>query len=415
MIDPNILIILIAPNVGEQMGGEAMKALQIFRELKNRHPNTIQITHARNKDELSRRLCLSDVYYVPDTTFALILWRSHVLRMLLDPWFCRKAIRLAEEIAKARHLAGSQVIIHQTEPNSPVMPRTISKKHLNVFGPVNGNIYYPKIFRHHESLQTRIRRLLHLPFQKLNRVLFRGITKADLILSAGGKRTKSSLLAAGCKDDTIVETIDCGIGDAILDRTRVRHFGVNYRFVHFGRLVFHKRTRLIIESLAKTTHPICLDIVGRGPELEPCRRLSRQLGLIDRVRFLDWFESHSALLDFLTNYRGAVLPSIEDANGIVVQEAMAMGLPAVCLDWGGPQLLIQNKISGLLIQPTSKAHIVNKMAELLDLLATDATFAENLSLEAKKSAEGWRWSNVIAGWLSHYAKILPKDRALQPR
>ena len=168
MIDQSILVVLIAPNVGEQMGGEAIKALQIFRELRNQHPNTIQITHERNKKELSDRLRMSDVYYVMDTKVALILWRSRVLNWLLDPWFCQKAVRLAEAIAEDRELSGSQVIIHQTGPNSPVMPRTISKKHPNVFGPINGNIYFPRIFRRYETIRARLRRILHLPTQRLN-------------------------------------------------------------------------------------------------------------------------------------------------------------------------------------------------------------------------------------------------------
>jgi glycosyltransferase involved in cell wall biosynthesis len=403
MINENVLVILIAPNVGEQMGGEAIKALQIFRELKKQHSNTIQITHERNKRELSDRLRVSDVYYVPDTAIALILWHSHVLRWFLNPWFCYKATRLAEKIASARQLNGQRVIIHQTEPNSPVMPRIISKKHPTVFGPINGNIYFPRIFRRYETVPARLRRMFHTTAQRVNRLLFRGITQAKLILAAGGMRTRMSLLIAGCKESIIVETLDCGISDSILDRPRVQHSGINYRFVHFGRLVFHKGTFLIIKSLAKTKYPICLDIVGRGPELTRCQRLSEELGLGGRIRFLDWFESHSELLDSLAKYRGALLPSFEDANGIVVQEAMAMGLVTICLDWGGPQLLIKNGISGYLIKPLSEDHIVSEMAALLDRLATDNDLADRLSLEGRRSAEGWRWSKVIANWLSLYS------------
>src|SRR5438034_5648437 len=111
-----MLIILIAPNVGEQMGGEAIKALQIFRELSKVHPATIQITHERNKAELSDRLRLSDVYYVADTPVALFLWHSRIFKWLLDPWFCRKAVRLAEMLAYEKRSTFVGAIIHQTEP-----------------------------------------------------------------------------------------------------------------------------------------------------------------------------------------------------------------------------------------------------------------------------------------------------------
>jgi glycosyltransferase involved in cell wall biosynthesis len=286
-----------------------------------------------------------------------------------------------------------------------VMPRSVSKRYPNVFGPINGNIYYPQIFRKNETLPTKLRRMFHLPAQRLNRIFSTAITKADVILCAGGLRTKSSLLAAGCRESIIFDTLDCGIRDEIVDRPRIRHEGVNFRFVHFGRLVFHKGTSLVIESLARTKHPIHLDIIGRGPELENCQRLTRELGLVGRVDFLDWFADHTDLLDSFSQYRGALLPSLEDANGIVVQEAMALGLPMICLNWGGPQLLIQDQISGYLIDPTSKNDILKKMSECLDRLATDADEAENLSSAAKTTSENWRWSRVIRKWISLYPSI----------
>lgn len=407
MLPNSTLIILIAPNVSEQMGGEAIKALQIFRELQRTHGNVLQITHGRNRAEVLHRLRLEPVELVDDTATALFLWRTVIFRWLLDYWFSRKAIALAEKIASQRGLCFGEVILHQTEPNSPVMLRALSKKHINCFGPINGNIYYPSCFRRHESLVARMRRLLHFPLQRINRVLPKGLKRANLILVAGGERTRQSLLAAGCRDHVMLESLDCGISDKLLARKRIKHLGRNLRFVHFGRIVFHKGTSLVISSLAKTQTPVCLDVIGRGPELENCRQLSRLLGLEKRVRFLDWFTSHDDLFDSLEEYRGLALPSIEDANGIVVQEAMALGLPVICLDWGGPQLLIEHGVSGYLIAPQDEAHIVERMAEYLDRLCNDGVLAESMSIAAREKACDWRWSKVTANWLDAYSKLIP--------
>lgn len=405
MSEKSPFIILIAPNVSEQMGGEAIKALQIFQEFKKIHPNTIQITHERNEQELSGRLKLQDVYYIRDTWVSVTLWKTKVLGFLIGLWFCKKAVRLAEQIAKERGFDGKATVIHQTEPNSPVMPRFISKKHVNVFGPINGNIYYPALFRDHEKLAARLRRVLHFPFQKLNRVFFRDLSRADLIFTAGGDRTRTSLLAGGCQPQKLMDTVDCGIRDAILDRPRITHQGVNGRFVHFGRLVFHKCTFLIIKSLAKTQHPVTLDIIGAGPELENCKQLVKDLNLTERVRFLGWYKSHNDLLDSLSQYRGVVLPSIEDANGIVIQESMALGLPAVCLDWGGPQLLVDHGKTGYLIEPKTVDQITSKMAEHLDTLSQDGALAESMSLRSRATASEWRWSEVAAKWANVLADL----------
>lgn len=405
MIDDDVVIFLIAPNVGEQMGGEAIKALQIFQELKKVHRHTYQITHARNVPEVRDRLKLDDVFFVQDDRLTMALWRTKVLGFLINSVFSKRAVELAERKVRELGLTDRFVILHQTEPNSPVTPRSISRRHRNVFGPINGNIYYPAIFREHEKPQARIRRIFHMPTQRLNRLLFSDLRKADLILCAGGDRTQVSLRAAGCPEAIIRESLDCGIREELLQRPRVTHQSHNPRFLHFGRLVFHKGTALIIESLPKTRQRICLDIVGRGPELENCKQLTERLGLGDRVRFLGWYESHQDLFASFHEYRGVLLPSIEDANGIVVQEAMAAGLPPICLDWGGPQLLVDDGVNGFLIEPKSREHITDSIAARLDTLAGDAALAESMSIAARAKAEAWRWPRIIESWAGLYREL----------
>lgn len=402
MLSDSTLVILIAPNVSEQMGGEGIKALQIFRELRKAHPNVVQITHARNRVELTTRLGLAGVEFVPDTPLMVLLWKTVVLRWLIDPLFFRKAIVLAESIAARQGKRNREVIIHQTEPNSPVVRRSLSKHHINVFGPINGNIYYPPAFRRHETSTARLRRKLHFSLQRLNSILPEGLKRADLIFYAGGERTKASLLAAGCSERKLSRTPDCGIPEELLLRPRIIHDGTNHRFVHYGRLVFHKGTALVIESLTKTNSPVSLDIIGRGPELESCQRLVKELQLDGRVKFIDWYPKRDDLFGALVQYRGVVLPSIEDANGIVIQEAMALGLPAICLAWGGPQLLIEHGVSGFLVPPTDRASIVTTIAAHMDRLSTDPVLAESMSQASRDSATAWRWSKLIRDWLQTY-------------
>jgi glycosyltransferase involved in cell wall biosynthesis len=398
------LVVLIAPNVSEQMGGEAMKALQILREIRQVLPDSLQITHDRNRAEIVR-LGLDGVHFVSDSRVSLSMWRTVVLRAALGPWFSWKAVRLAEQLASTHAAAGRPVVIHQVEPNSPVMPRCLSRRFPNVLGPINGNIYYPRLFRRHESFSAGMRRRLHMPLQWLRRALPPLRRDAELVLVAGGERTRQSLMAAGLDQGTFVDTVDCGVPESLLARPRLTHQGVNLRFVHFGRLVFHKGTALAIRALANSRLPIELDVVGRGPELEPCRRLVEELGLQSRVRFLDWYERHEDLIASFGAYRGMVLPSIEDANGIVVQEAMALGLPPVCLDWGGPQLLVKDGESGFLVRPDSMEAITRGIADRLDRLAEDPALAERISVAARRQAADWRWSEVMQQWLGLYRSL----------
>jgi glycosyltransferase involved in cell wall biosynthesis len=245
---------------------------------------------------------------------------------------------------------------------------------------------------------------MHLPLQRLNRLLPVGMKRADQILVAGGQRTRLSLKTAGCPEAILTPSLDCGIKDSFLEAPRVTHAGENLRFIHFGRLVFHKGTVLIIESLPKTRLRICLDIVGRGEQLELCQQRARELGLGDRVRFLGWYTAQEDLFKTFTDYRGVVLPSFEDANGIVIQEAMALGLPPVCLDWGGPSLLIEHRRTGFLVEPKSLDQITTDLAQFMDLLAADGDLAEEMSQAGRAAAKRWRWSMLAGSWLAAYPK-----------
>jgi glycosyltransferase involved in cell wall biosynthesis len=275
-----------------------------------------------------------------------------------------------------------------------------------VIGPINGNIHYPPAFRHREKLSYKVRRWLHPAMQFLHRITFSGKRTADAILVAGGERTYESLRMAGCRQEQLVDSIDSGILDRLYDRPRITHEGKNLRFFHNGRLVEHKGTDLIIKSLLRTKNRIELDIIGRGPELGGLRALARELSLEDRVQFIEWVPDHSKLADMLRQYRAFVFPSLAEANGIVVQEAMVQGLPVIACNWGGPSLLVTPE-TGILIDPASEDYVIGELASSMDRLAEDGDLAESMSIQARERAyrHGYLWSGVIRDWRKIYTKV----------
>jgi glycosyltransferase involved in cell wall biosynthesis len=230
-----------------------------------------------------------------------------------------------------------------------------------------------------------------------------------LILAAGGQRTIESLLAAGVSREKIFETLDCGLRDEFFTSAASSEPRPVGRFIHFGRLVFHKGTSLAIEALALTGPGVTLDIVGKGPELEHCKSLTSRLNVGERVRFLDWYQSRKELIASLRNYQGMVLPSMEDANGMVVQEAMAVGLVPVCLDWGGPQLLIEHDVSGYLVRPETPRQVVQDIASFLNRLHDEPLLANRMSLNAQARAVQWAWSHTVREWHDQYNSLLANE------
>ena len=350
-----LTVILIAPDVSEQLGGEAMKALHILRELRRLGVDVHQITHERRREEMRRIEPNVPIHYVKDSALQRFIWKSVILRNGIQIPFmygaAKIARRLVDELREAR--PQRNIVVHYTSPVSPVLPCFPTPEVATVIGPINGNIHYPPAFQGRERTSYRLRRRLLPLAQQVHRVLFRGKQGADLILVAGGQRTADSLLLAGCRPEQFLASLDSGVPNRLADLPRIAHKGQNLRFVHNGRLVTHKGLDLAIRAVARAKQPVELDIIGRGPVEPALRELAAQLGVGERVRFLGWIEDHSKLPQVLADYRGYVFPSLAEANGIVVQEAMLLGLPVICLRWGGPALLVTPDC-GVLVEPAGE-------------------------------------------------------------
>jgi glycosyltransferase involved in cell wall biosynthesis len=398
-----LFVILIAPNVSEQMGGEAMKALQLYQELKRQGIALHQIVHERVRAEIEAKFPDMPVTYVIDDWVQKWAWRSRVFRPLVAVIFHYRAARLAAAIAAGHRNA----IVHFNTPVSPVRPYFDIPGVPVVIGPLNGNIHYPPAFRHEEPLGDKARRLGHPIAQRVLGALFSGKRTARALLVAGGERTYQSLRMAGCREEQFVDSIDSGIPNRLAATPRIEHRGRNLRFVQNGRMVKHKGAGLVIQAMARTRHPVELDLIGRGPEREIFIALAKRLGLEQRVHFRDWIEDHAQVAQMLRQYRGFVFPSLAEANGIVVQEAMYQGLPVICLNWGGPALLVTEEC-GIAIEPRSEEYVIDELARAMDRLAEDGDLAERMSRAGRERAtrEGYLWADAAAGWVKVYRRVM---------
>jgi glycosyltransferase involved in cell wall biosynthesis len=81
-----------------------------------------------------------------------------------------------------------------------------------------------------------------------------------------------------------------------------------------------------------------LHIYGDGPDYARCARLANRLGVGQRVVF-HGSRPRDEVLDAIAAADAFLFPSMHDAAGWAVAEAVARGTPVVCLDRGGPAVL----------------------------------------------------------------------------
>jgi glycosyltransferase involved in cell wall biosynthesis len=112
------------------------------------------------------------------------------------------------------------------------------------------------------------------------------------------------------------------------------------RALFAGRLLAWKGIRLAVAAVARPeAAEWSLDVYGGGPEARAVTRLARHLGVADRV-VLHGVRSRREVLAAMTQADALLYPSMHDAASWVVAEALSLGCPVVCLDRGGPAVLV---------------------------------------------------------------------------
>ena len=116
--------------------------------------------------------------------------------------------------------------------------------------------------------------------------------------------------------------------------------GRGRRAVYAGRLLAWKGVQLAVAALARRqAQDWTLDVYGRGPYEPELRRACERFGVADRVR-LHGARPRREVLDALAGCDALLFPSMHDSAGWIVAETLALGRPVVCLDVGGPAMLV---------------------------------------------------------------------------
>ena len=148
------------------------------------------------------------------------------------------------------------------------------------------------------------------------------------------------------------------------------------------RLDHEKGIEFLIEAVAglRSSFPdILLLVVGDGPRRENLLVLAKRLGVMNHVRFLGLRDDVPALLGIFDIF---VLPSLYEATGIVLAEAMACAKPVVTTRVGGLPEIIKDGEDGFLVPPGDAAGLAEKIA----LIARDRELARRIGAKAADKA-----------------------------
>ncbi len=182
-----------------------------------------------------------------------------------------------------------------------------------------------------------------------------------------------------------------------------QQYGLRRRVVlHVGRLSDEKHVDEVIRAFARlrSRDDVSLLIVGDGPARSDLRRLCTQLGISHDVVFTGMI-AHETLVEsgVLSIADVFVTASTMESQGMVILEAMASGLPIVCVGEAGVTELIDG--NGLLVPP----HATDTLATSLQQVLSDDSLREKMAKKSLLLAKKYDIESIARHIADLYAEL----------
>lgn len=365
----------------------------------SRHCEILLVTHIRNKEALSNEQHQLDaeIVYIDNEKYAGKLYRitQKLDKIGLGGYMTYTGFnafpyimfeRMAFKALKGRINDGEFDVAIRISPVSPIVPSPFAKLADLPFilGPINGGLKWLDEFE--DVVEKEGEWIRHF------RNLYHFFPYYSSTYSHAAKVLASFSHALGDipkKHHHKVEFFDeLGVHVEQFKRSNQELRDDKLSFVSVGRLVPLKCVDVLIQAFANSTqlqeHAI-LRIVGDGPERQRLEEMVEENQLNSSVIFEGWL-SQPEVSDILSQSNVFVFPTIREAGGNVVLEAMASGLPCIVPRFGGPSELVDNQ-TGIIVPLSSKAQLIADFKAAMEKFLSEPDLLKTLSDAAYLKAQ----------------------------
>lgn len=410
---------IVCDNASLKMGGESARPVHYFRTMRARGVEAWLCVHERCQKELTELLGpdIDRVTFAPDTWKHKLLWRigkplpeqfristtGAISQLMTQRW--------QKHIMKLLVPRNMVDVVHQPIPISPKQPTAIDDVGVPVvIGPLNGDINYPPAFAHMESASVRVAVAFGRGLGQIANWLIPGKLHAKAILVSNDRTAKA--LPKGIEGRVIhlvANAVDLKTWDAAPATPVEKDPAAPPRFCFLGRLVDFKMIDLLLHAFAPIAGPFNarLDIIGEGDQRPALEKLATELGIEQHVHFAGWMKyKDSAAL--MAQADAMVFPSLRECGGAVVMEAMAVGLPVIAADWGGPADYVGTDAdgAGMLIPPDTRDGFIHGLTAAMRQLAESPQLRRDMSEKARQRAvDHFQWDSRVDALLKIYRDV----------
>lgn len=373
----------------ESYPGEAILGWNLIRQISNYH-ELIVITREYNKCFLEEKFNQGEINNVDFCYIELPLFLEKIKKNFFGfriyYWIWQiKAFFLAGKLNKNLKFDAA----HQITFNNDWMPSYIGA-YLDIpfiWGPAGGGQKVPRVFVNGLNLRDRLNEIARFILQEFwrhtpTRII--GMKKAKAVLVCNEETRKK----VERFNENIYHFPVNGISSENLNPYRRSRGQKDFKVLSAGRFDYWKNFPMGLKGFSEfiKKHPNSMfELVGSGEEEKKIRRIIDELGLEKFVKITPWLPRYE-LFRKMREADVFLYPSLREGGGAVVVEAMASGLPVICLDLAGPGFHIKDKW-GIKIQAKNPGYVVEKMAKALEKLYLDNKLRIQMGINARKRAE----------------------------
>ena len=183
--------------------------------------------------------------------------------------------------------------------------------------------------------------------------------------------------------------------------------------VHIGRVAFEKNIEFLLQvtaSLVKLLPELIFIIAGEGPALKQLKSFAQKLGISNNVKFVGYLDRDKELSACYQAGDVFVFSSRTETQGLVLLEAMLLGVPVVSTAvMGTKDILVNGK--GALIANEQVDDFADKVLKILH----DPELKTILSTQGISYAQSWHPSDMAKRLISLYEELqTQKDCVTKP-
>lgn len=346
---------------------------------------------------------LKFVYLPHSPTESRIRQRSLLGYIAYNRWQ-RRALALAREL----HAQHQFHLVHQVNFGTFREPGYTWKLDIPfVWGPIGGTQNYPAQFLAGAGWNVAVRegtRTLVNRFQlHTSRRVKQAARRANALVATNSDAVRDFQRVLGCDS---IRLLDSGVEALRPPRDVPQQLDRPLRLLWCGVLEPRKALELLLEAIAILPEGIHVElrVLGKGKMLNKWRRLARKRGIENQVEFAGEVP-HEACLAAYEWADAFAFSSLRDNSATVNSEALASGLPIICLDHQGVGDMVDESC-GIKVPLTNRRDAALGFRDAIVRLATEPDLRKLLSAGAYERAKKFLWHNNGNEMLQIYEQVL---------